>query len=97
LSYVLRPEEEVPGEVDNPAFGAFASSYGSLRDQIAARADHTTPQYQVDNAKVFELLNDAIGVISTSRRGSRLSQKHATDKVHGLPSRRITVESTRLI
>jgi hypothetical protein len=61
LSYVLRPEEDVPAEADDPAFGTFASSYGSLRDEIAARADHTTPQYQVDNAKVFELLNDAIG------------------------------------
>ena len=32
-----------------------------MRDEIAARADHTTPQFQVDNAKVFELLNDEIG------------------------------------
>jgi hypothetical protein len=61
LSYVLRDAEEVPAEADDPAFGEFASSYGSLRDEIAARADHTTPQFQVDNAKVFELLNDAIG------------------------------------
>jgi hypothetical protein len=61
LSYVLREKESVPAEANDPAFGTFASTYGSLRDEIAARADHTTPQFQVDNAKVFELLNDAIG------------------------------------
>ena len=61
LSYVIREKDDVPLEADDPAFGEFASSYGSLRDEIAARADHTTPQFQVDNAKVFELLNDAIG------------------------------------
>jgi hypothetical protein len=61
LSYVLRDQEDIPAEADDPAFGEFGSSYGSLRDEITARADHTTPQFQVDNAKVFELLNDAIG------------------------------------
>jgi hypothetical protein len=62
LSYVLRETVDVPLEADDPRFGEFASVYGSLRDEIAARANHITPQYQVDNAKVFEMLNDAIGL-----------------------------------
>lgn len=61
LSYILRDDAVVPPEADDPAFGTANSVYGSLRDEIAARADHGTPQFQVDNAKVFELLNDAIG------------------------------------
>jgi hypothetical protein len=61
LSYVLRDDAAVPPEGDDPAFGTMDSIYGSLRDEIAARAAHGTPQFQVDNAKVFELLNDAIG------------------------------------
>jgi hypothetical protein len=36
--------------------------YGSLRDKMAARTIHGTPQLQVENAKVFELLNNAIGL-----------------------------------
>jgi hypothetical protein len=35
--------------------------YGQPRDEIAAQAAHGTPQFQVDNAEVFEMLNDAIG------------------------------------
>jgi hypothetical protein len=61
LSYVLRETVDIPDEVADPTFGEFATVYGSLRDEIAARAEHATPQFQVDNAKVFELLNDAIG------------------------------------
>jgi hypothetical protein len=37
-------------------------AYRSLRGGIAARAVHSTPQFQVDHAKVFELLDDAIGL-----------------------------------
>jgi hypothetical protein len=62
LSYVLRDDAVVPLEGDDPAFGSMDTIYGSLRDEIAARAVHGTPQFQVDNAKVFELLNDAIGL-----------------------------------
>lgn len=61
LSYVLRDDEAVPLAADDPAFGTPRSIYGQPRDEIAARAAHGTPQFQVDNAKVFEMLNDAIG------------------------------------
>jgi hypothetical protein len=61
LSYVLQDDAAVPPEGNDLAFGTMDSIYGSLCDKIAARAAHGTPQFQVDNAKVFELLNDAIG------------------------------------
>ena len=37
------------------------SRFGSPRDEIEERAPHGTAEYQVDNARVFEMLNDAIG------------------------------------
>jgi hypothetical protein len=61
LSYVLRKDAAVPPSAGDPAFGSVNTIYGQPRDEIAARAAHGTPQYQVDNAKVFEMLNDAIG------------------------------------
>jgi hypothetical protein len=61
LSYILRDDEAVPLAANDPAFGTPNSIYGQPRDEIAARAAHGTPQFQVDNAKVFEMLNDAIG------------------------------------
>jgi hypothetical protein len=61
LSYILRENEVVPPAVTDPAFGTINTIYGQPRDEIAARAAHGTPQFQVDNAKVFEMLNDAIG------------------------------------
>ena len=61
LSYILREDENIPPEALDPAFGTNGTAYGSPRDEIAARAAHGTPQFQVDNAKVFEMLNDAIG------------------------------------
>jgi hypothetical protein len=50
----------VPPEVNDPPFGEPGSRYASLRDEITARADHASPQYRIDNAKVFELLNEAV-------------------------------------
>ena len=61
LSYVIRDDVQMPLAALDPAFGAPNSIYGQPRDEIAARAAHGTPQFQVDNAKVFEMLNDAIG------------------------------------
>jgi hypothetical protein len=60
LGYVIRKDVEVPDEANDPAFGLVNSKYTSLRDEITARADHTAPQYHVDNARVFELLNEAV-------------------------------------
>jgi hypothetical protein len=41
--------------------GTINLMYGQPRDEIAAQAAHGTPRFQVDNAKVFEMLNNAIG------------------------------------
>jgi hypothetical protein len=60
--YVLCNDAVVPLEGNDPAFGSMNTVYGSLRNKIAARAVHGTPQFQVANAKVFELLNNAIGL-----------------------------------
>jgi hypothetical protein len=60
LSYVIRDTVAVPNAATDPPFGDVGTSYASLRDEIAARADHAMPQYRIDNAKVFEMLNDAV-------------------------------------
>jgi hypothetical protein len=61
LSYVIRDNVVVPPALTDPAFGIVNTVYGQPRDEISARAAHGTPQYQIDNAKVFEMLNEAIG------------------------------------
>jgi hypothetical protein len=60
LSYVIREVIAVPAEATDPTFGEPWSVYSSLRDEIAARADHGAHQYRIDNARVFELLNEAV-------------------------------------
>ena len=59
LSYILRTSEAITVGND-PGFGEQGTQYGSMRDEIAARASHAAPQYQLDNAKVFDMLADAI-------------------------------------
>ena len=61
LSYIIRKEVVAPNEATDIAFGMAGSRYGSPRDEVEERAPHGTPEYQVDNARVFEMLNDAIG------------------------------------
>ena len=61
LSYIIRKVVEPPDEATDIAFGIVGSLYGSPRDEVEERAPHGTPEYQVDNARVFEMLNDAIG------------------------------------
>jgi hypothetical protein len=51
----------VPHEATDPAFGIPNSRYASLRDEVAARAHNAAHQYWIDNARVFELLNQAVG------------------------------------
>jgi hypothetical protein len=60
LAYVIREKVEVPEDDDDPAFGRADTVYSSIRDEIIARGSHTSPQFQIDNAKVFELLSEAI-------------------------------------
>jgi hypothetical protein len=66
--YILRENKVVPHAATNPVFVTLGSMYGQPRDEIAARAAHGTPQFQVDNAKVFEMLNDAIGTHKNVKR-----------------------------
>lgn len=60
LSYVIRDKVEPNNEYDDPPFGEEDSIYGSLRDEIEARAPHKTHEYRVDNAAVFEMLNSSV-------------------------------------
>jgi hypothetical protein len=60
LAYVIRDSVVVPGEGTDPAFGEPRSVYTSLRNEIMTRSNHTGSHYAVDNARVFELLNDAV-------------------------------------
>jgi hypothetical protein len=60
LVYVIRLDQAVPPAAGDPPFGEPNSKYASLRDEVVARADHAAPQYMVDNARVFELLNEAV-------------------------------------
>jgi hypothetical protein len=60
LSYVIRSEVEPPDEVEDTIFAKAGSCYGSPRDEVEERAPHGTQEYQVDNAKVFEMLNEGV-------------------------------------
>lgn len=60
LAYVIRNKAEVPAEANDPAFGEPRTVYPSLRAEIMARSSHDGSHYAVDNARVFEMLNDAV-------------------------------------
>lgn len=60
LSYIIREDAAVPAAVTDPAFGAVNSRYKTLRDEIRCRASHTGERYQLDNARVFTLLNESL-------------------------------------
>jgi hypothetical protein len=48
-------------EALDPAFVLPNLVYASLCDEVAARANHTAPQYRIDNARLFELLGESVG------------------------------------
>jgi hypothetical protein len=60
LSYIIRELADIPDEDDDPPFGDLDTEYTSLRDEVAARASLAGDHYAIDNARVFQLLNDAI-------------------------------------
>jgi hypothetical protein len=60
LSYVIRPNVDVPDEADDPMFGEPDCTYPSLCDEIMARAAHGDAQYQIDNSRLFEKLKEAV-------------------------------------
>jgi hypothetical protein len=60
LSYVIRDDVFPPNAAAYSPFGDKASMYGSMRYKIQARAPDGTHAYRVDNAAVFEMLNNAI-------------------------------------
>jgi hypothetical protein len=61
LTYIIRKDPIPPMEATDPAFGQAGARFGIIRDEIEARAPHDTPEYHVDNATVFDILNDAVG------------------------------------
>jgi hypothetical protein len=60
LTYIIRKVVDPPDEATDIAFSIGGSRLGSPRD-VEERAPHGNPEYQVNNARVFEMLNDAIG------------------------------------
>jgi hypothetical protein len=60
LSYVIRPTPLIPVENFDPTFGEPQLRYPSLRDEIVTRAAHVEPHFNIDNARVYELLNEAV-------------------------------------
>jgi ribosomal protein L15 len=60
LDYIIRDTVQVIPENGDPTFGNPDCTYGSMRAEITARSTHLAPHYQLDNARVFELLKDAI-------------------------------------
>jgi len=60
LAYVIRDEEAVIPEADDPIFGDTHSQYPSVRDEVIARADLAGTAYKADGKRVFEILRDAI-------------------------------------
>lgn len=64
LSYVIRNDEAIPDEDDDPTYGEPGCAYASFRDEIAARSSIVGNHYSVDNARVLQLLNDAIAAHS---------------------------------
>ena len=60
LGYILRDDDAVPPEADDPIFGHADSTYSSPRDETIGRAEMAGAGYRVDNKKVFEILRDAI-------------------------------------
>jgi hypothetical protein len=60
LSYVIRDTVAVPDEGDDPLFGEDDCEYSSLRDEITARAAHGDAQFQIDNARLFDKLKEAV-------------------------------------
>jgi len=61
LHYIIRTVVAIPTAGGDPPFGDQNTVYASLRDEVAARADHEALQYSIDNARVFELLNEDVG------------------------------------
>lgn len=60
LSYIIRDEQNVPDEATDPAFGELNARYSSIKDEIIQRSSLEGAHYAVDNARVFELINDSI-------------------------------------
>jgi hypothetical protein len=48
-------------EANDSAFGQTGARFGSIRDEIEARAPQDTHKFHVDNATLFDILNDAVG------------------------------------
>jgi hypothetical protein len=64
LSYVIRSDAVIPDEDTDPTYGEPGCAYASFRDEIAARSSIVGNHYAVDNARVLQLLNDAIATHS---------------------------------
>ena len=59
LSYVIREEEEVPTEVEDPLLqGRAHGSSGSVINEMIKRLAHDDPLYRSDNALVYFMLEE---------------------------------------
>jgi hypothetical protein len=60
LCYVIRDTVDVPDGDGGPMFGETDCNYSRLRDKITARAAHGDAQFQIDNARLFDKLKEAV-------------------------------------
>ena len=60
LLYVIRDDEQVPSEVDDPLLigSAFGRS-GSVLDELVTRLSHTDPLFKSNNSVIYSLLEEA--------------------------------------
>ena len=60
LAYVLREDEAVPAEADDPLYGVADSQYTSVRKEVIAHAELAGHHFRQDNERVFEILKNSI-------------------------------------
>jgi hypothetical protein len=89
--YVILEVVAISAEATDLPFGEANFMYVSLRDEVAARADHKAPQYRIDDAFLSCCMKPWESTI-TLRCGSSHLYSHMIDMVLGLLSRRTTTE-----
>jgi hypothetical protein len=81
----------VPEEATDPLFDE--PGYASLCDEITARADHHSPHYRVDNAKLFEFLNKSVTEQKHVKTWIKLHGHFVMDVGHAWHLRHIIAEA----
>ena len=69
LSYVIHNDEDVLDQVMDLAFHTPELTYTLMQSEIINRALHGTPQFQMDNSKVWHILQEAIHEFQMAQAG----------------------------